>query len=469
MPSPPPNLLTGNPTNFPAQVRAPGTGQPADLGTFGAGLQDVADRTSHTDARVGYPTESGQSAVAHQDVSGIWFWVPKRQWINIQGDVDPTGAIGCASVVTAKLNSKKGCCVYTPDDHILNLDAPIVQPEGTAFVGGNELGMINGSYVFSGSHQVGTRLLITHTGSGFVPAQQTRICDFEIFYPNQRTKLTGGQTPIPCGPTFDLDGTLQCTIQNIACVNPYFLLKQHNNSAALRLDNVTAYPLSRGIVLNRVPGPTRITNVDFNPAIFASGDGYAGGDGSMLAYTQSFMAAYIFDGAEAFMCTNCFVQDAAIGAWAIDDDGDGFFGCTGGWVGGGFDFVHRAILVDATNKLSLSGLQFVNIGIAGDGAGSIGVLFSDTHVPLGPNDRPSVWLTNFNIGNVGCGIQMQSGSYGVASATNGVIQALSGGAITTRDGTNSVLDLDHVKYNLPIPLATGNGSGGVRAHLCLGL
>jgi hypothetical protein len=374
-------------------------------------------------------------------------WVKRRGWI--APAIDPTGVADATTELNARLATRTGCCVELPDG-IIKLNGPVNIPQGCTLTGAPRGGSI-GHRVFPSVSNVGTRFDITHTGKAFIPAQQSSLLNATIYYPNQQTNAT----PTAYDWTVYLDANAhQVTIANIAAINPYNFLRQGGNSASARIDNVYGFPLRRGIVLNRVPGTTRITNVEFNPAAdYASG-------ATLKAWTAANGAAYVIDGAEEFFFSGCFAYGYSIGIWAVDDDGDAFRGAYGSWTGGGLDFCHRGVIVDANNMLTARGFRMSNCGIIGDGSGSIAFLFNDSHVPTGVDQRPAIFMSNVATWNSDFAVEMASGSYGILSWMGGSAQVL-GGPCFVRDGANSKLLLNTVVSSSGSTRLGGTGSGGI--------
>jgi hypothetical protein len=374
-------------------------------------------------------------------------YTPRRNWIT--PGIDLTGAVDAAAAINSALSSRTGCCVELPDG-IIKLNAPVNIPQGCTLTGAPRGGSI-GHRVFAGVSNVGTRIDVVHTGKAFVPAQQSTLTNVTIYYPNQQTNAT----PDAYDWTVYLDANAhQVTIENISAINPYNFIRQGGNSASARIDNVFGFPLRRGIVLNRVPGTTRITNVEFNPAAdYASG-------ATLKAWTAANGAAYVIDGAEEFFFSGCFAYGYSIGIWAVDDDGDAFRGAYGSWTGGGLDFCHRGVIVDANNMLTARGFRMSNCGIIGDGSGSIALLFNDSHVPTGVDQRPAIFMTNVATWNSDFSVEMAAGSYGILSWLGGSAQVLAGPCFV-RDGSNSKFALNTIVTSSGATRLGGAGSGGI--------
>jgi hypothetical protein len=373
-----PLLLTGDHANFPAQVRSPANGQKANFETFGQGLQDLTDRTSHTDTRLAYPAEPGAVLTAEQDIaSGIWFWVKRRGWMS--PDIDLTGTIDARAAIEAAGASRPGACVYIPDG-IVRLGSTLNVPNGCTITG-DERGMRAGDRVFAGAVPIGTRFDIKHTGVGFnLTNQECSVQNVGIYYPDQVVNAT----PTFYDYTFSVTG-IGCHLSNVTAVNPYKFLKVAANG--FRADNLYAFPLNRGITLGRCPDVVRISNCHFIPIT-----NYQHG-ATLLAYVQANAKFYVIDGAEAFQFTDCFSYGGLVGVLFWDEDADGFKGSSGSWKGGSIDLHGDCVRVETTHGLSATGCSFYGTSFVTVDQGRC-VLGNDNQAIGSDQDRPAIYLTD---------------------------------------------------------------------------
>jgi len=97
----------------------------------------------------------------------------------------------------------------------------------------------------------------------------TSLKNLVFFYPNQVTDFAGGGAPTVYPATITATiGTGRVLIRDVAAINPYVFIDISLLHELLTIENVNAYPLYRGLVLDNSVDIDRISNVHFNPNIW---------------------------------------------------------------------------------------------------------------------------------------------------------------------------------------------------------
>lgn len=404
------------------------------------------------------PDEEGQSVVrTRADVNSPWVWVKQRNWL--RPSIDYTGGVDATATIRNLALQRPGACVALSDG-VVRLNSTLALPNGCTLTYEGNRGMRAGDRVFSGAVPVGCRLDIYHTGVAFdMTGQECSVQNVGIYYPGQQTNAT----PTFYDYTFNVTG-IGSHISNVTCVNPYQFIKCAANGA--RFDNLYAYPLVTGIYLGRCPDVIRTSNVHFSPLT-----NYQFGS-TLTAWVQANCAAYVVDGAEAFMFTDCFAFGVDSGLRFADMDGDGFRGSSGSFKGGSFDQCGACIRVDPTHGLSLTGVSVYGMSFDTKIGGGNTVLFLDTQVPGSIIERPGVWLTDCHANAPGATMQRfvwtTSGSYGQCNVGGNAAVVNVANEVYRNDSANAnITQSGWLRYPAGTALIGGTGpiniSGGALA------
>jgi hypothetical protein len=377
----------------------PGPGTPANVAVAKRTRDDVL-------ITAGNGTEAGEGI----EWTGT-AWVKRRGWIT--PDVDLTGAVDATSAVQSALNSRSGACVILPDGKP-RFNSGLTVPAYGSLIGtprGNRIGPKN---LQDNSHG-GTQCQIYGTGdfitcfSGGGPHGNQTIGDLEFWYPNQATN----STPTVYGWTIAIGLNAHfATVFNCTPINSYGFLSVKGNGVTV--DNITGYPLARGIYLGRVADVARLNKVHFVPTTALAVQG-----STLRDWVQNNGTAFLIDGPEEFTCQGCFAYGYDNGIEFLDEDADGFRGVYGSWEGGGIDIANRCIRVREPNGLTLRGFKISNCGLVPK-SGGYGVQFIDTHTPSTDDERPTIYATNVSFWNAMTrAIYIVNGSYGQYYQTQG--------------------------------------------------
>lgn len=318
---------------------------------------------------------------------------------------------------------------------------------------GPERGLRAGPFTFNdGCAKTGAQFRIYGTGDVFGLATQTTIENLEFFHPNQQVNAA----PSAYGWVFLAGANAnQTTLRNITAVNPYRLAFIGNGGAVggAHIENVWAYPLLTGIQLGRCTDVVRIENVHFNPTSY-----YAHGAG-LTSFVQANADALVIDGPEEYMVSQSFFYGYNKGERIVDADGDGFRGVYGSTVQCGFDICNACISVEEPTGLTIRGMRLVATGLVPNGALANAILFTDTHVAAGFDDRPAIYASDCAVWNANSrGIFLSGTSYGVVRWLSGNIAGSVNAGGTA--GANAYLDFDGLVT--PLGMTRTSGAGTIR-------
>lgn len=332
-------------------------------------------------------TEAGEHLEGVAAGSGF-SWQKRRGWVTFDGDT--TGLVSCVTAINAASAAlRPGQCLFIPDGKYL-VDGRITTQANTTLVGTERDHRLS-SFLFDGStDHGGAMFLVTHTNDvAFRFGYASAIGDIEVLYPNQNFNAAPAVYPATFHAEANKHGT---ALFNVLALNPYDLLRvgdltDPRDANSIRVDNIYAYPLHRGITLGRVADVARITNVHFNPNLH-----YNFG-ATLKASVKANASAFVVDGAEEFFFSGCFALGYKYGIEFLDEDGDGFRGSYGTWIGGGLDQMGAAcVRVSQPTGLSSRGFDMIGAGLIGSTSSSFVVHGASTHVPGSADERPRIGI-----------------------------------------------------------------------------
>jgi hypothetical protein len=371
-------------------------------------------------------------------------WIKRRGWITL--DVDTTGASDSTTIATSVANVRSTFTSARPGQYLAWPDGITYISDGSNNIftvpanvstgGLRELGHSRASF-FGSTEPNGTKLMITGTGRVFSTRPNSVVRDIEAVYPEQVT--TGTPTVYDY---FIYAGTNNHnpTIERILATNPYRLIYLACDGG--KIDRINGYPLSRGIVLGRCADTVRINDIHFNP----NTDPYSGLlSNDIKAWVDANGRAFVLDGPEEFMMSNCFATRYEKGLAFHDEDGDGFRGVYGECTNLGIDLADQCIAIMEPNGLTLRGLSLSNAGLVPNGSTAIGVKFADTSAPASDDQRPAIYMTNvkFWASSISRAVWIVSGSYGICSYVGGSVRGNVNAAVTNASA-NGTASMDRV-------------------------
>ncbi|GAA5531049.1 glycosyl hydrolase family 28-related protein [Herpetosiphon gulosus] len=288
------------------------------------------------------------------------------------GVTDDTSAIQAALNAAAPVG---GVVWLTPTAHAYRCHGGLTIPPHVTLKGGYS-GMRRGLQLW-GEAARGSTLHVYTTDVFLTMSHNTILDGVEIFYPEQVTQ----GTPTPYGWTILVPSNQHgVTIRNITCPNPYQLLSV--NADGILIDSIQGYPLMVGIKLGRVADVARITNIQFNPNVWAA----AGA--SLRTWVQTTGFCLDIEQAEEFMVQNFFGYGYLRGIWFRENlSSTGFPGSYGSINNFGFDSVQEGIIVETRGVSNRQGVSLSNgriIPFAGTVGARTGIKLSDTGTPQGP-------------------------------------------------------------------------------------